>query len=65
MVALIDPEVANEQVEFLISGFDETGFALNVGIGKREVLTPCEANAAEVTAVHYGRARPVRVWSLL
>lgn len=60
-VALIGTMAANELVEVPISGFDETGFTLKVGTGRREVQTPSEANEGQFTFVQYGRARRVCV----
>lgn len=44
-VSLSGPAVTNELVKVPTSGFDETGFALQVGTGKREMLTPSKSNA--------------------
>lgn len=64
-ICLIGLVVENELVEVPIAGFDETIFSLQVKARRREVLTQAEANAAEVTAVQYGRASHFRVGRVL
>lgn len=53
--------IEDQLAEVPIADFYLTAFALEVGTGRREMLTISEAYAAVITVVNHGRGCQVRV----